>query len=650
MMKKILFIFLVSSFCILGFSQNPRQIIDSLKKELNKNPTELQKAKIYGDLCWYYNSVSIDSALIYGNKSVKLAKIIEDENLYAQSLSDLGAVYYLHGNMNGSLSLYNKSLKIRKSQKNEERIAALNSKIGNIYQKKLDFPLAMSYNIEALKYYEKINKQENIAILESNIGVIYFNMKNYKKALEHFKKATIPATNKNLKSTLSNALIGIGNVHKEQKNYKLAEENYIEVLKISEETNNFLTKSTALQNIADIYRHKKLFDKALEFSRQALEIRESQKLLYEAEKSRIFIGKVYNALGKYKIAKLYLIKSLKNSQKNGNKDNLDELYTQLIPVYASETNVDSVNYFLDRRNSAINIRTNKDVMQISTDLETKYQTKKKERQIQKQKVEIINKERKINKILIVGSTISALLLLIIYLVYKNQKLKNKQQKQEYELTTAISKIETQNKLQEQRLSISRDLHDNIGAQLTFIISSIETLKQAFNITDDKINHKLLSISNFTKETITELRDTIWAMNHAEIDINEIRSRILSFVDKAQTSNEHINITFERDSVLDNLYFSSVEGMNIFRITQEAVNNAMKYSGAQNITLNAKKIDNQIKIIIKDDGKGFDINKTELGNGILNMQKRASELKAIISIESEIGKGTSIILTIPKAKT
>ena len=472
-------------------------------------------------------------------------------------------------------------------------------------------------------------------------------MKNYKKALEHFKKATIPATNKNLKSTLSNALIGIGNVHKEQKNYKLAEENYIEVLKISEETNNFLTKSTALQNIADIYRHKKLFDKALEFSQQALEIRESQKLLYEAEKSRIFIGKVYNALGKYKIAKLYLIKSLKNSQKNGNKDNLDELYTQLIPVYASETNIDSVNYFLDRRNSAINIRTNKDVMQISTDLETKYQTKKKERQIQKQKVEIINKERKINKILIVGSTISALLLLIIYLVYKNQKLKNKQQKQEYELTTAISKIETQNKLQEQRLSISRDLHDNIGAQLTFIISSVETLKQAFNIKDEKINSKLSSISTFTKETITELRDTIWAMNHSEIDFNEIRSRILNFVEKAQKSNDFINIIFERETALDSLKFTSVEGMNIYRITQEAVNNAMKYSDAKNINLTAKTIDNQIEIKITDDGKGFDTEEIELGNGIRNMQKRASELNADFEINSEKGNGTKIILRIPK---
>ncbi len=249
--------------------------------------------------------------------------------------------------------------------------------------------------------------------------------------------------------------------------------------------------------------------------------------------------------------------------------------------------------------------------------------------------------------MIVGSTISALLLLIIYLVYKNQKLKNKQQKQEYELTTAISKIETQNKLQEQRLSISRDLHDNIGAQLTFIISSVETLKQAFNIKDEKINSKLSSISTFTKETITELRDTIWAMNHSEIDFNEIRSRILNFVEKAQKSNDFINIIFERETALDSLKFTSVEGMNIYRITQEAVNNAMKYSDAKNINLTAKTIDNQIEIKITDDGKGFDTEEIELGNGIRNMQKRASELNADFEINSEKGNGTKIILRIPK---
>ena len=76
----------------------------------------------------------------------------------------------------------------------------------------------------------------------------------------------------------------------------------------------------------------------------------------------------------------------------------------------------------------------------------------------------------------------------------------------------MAKIETQNKLQEQRLRISRDLHDNIGAQLTFIISSIDNLKFGFTDISEKLGSKLSNISSFTQQTIYELRDTIWAMN------------------------------------------------------------------------------------------------------------------------------------------
>ena len=82
------------------------------------------------------------------------------------------------------------------------------------------------------------------------------------------------------------------------------------------------------------------------------------------------------------------------------------------------------------------------------------------------------------------------------------------QKKEFELKTAFEKIESQNKLSEQRQSISRDLHDNIGSQLTLIISSIDNLKNIPKIDQTILSKKLSSISNFTRETITELRDTI----------------------------------------------------------------------------------------------------------------------------------------------
>ena len=76
----------------------------------------------------------------------------------------------------------------------------------------------------------------------------------------------------------------------------------------------------------------------------------------------------------------------------------------------------------------------------------------------------------------------------------------------------MAQIESQNKLQEQRLSISRDLHDNIGAQLTFIISSLENTKFGIPNLETAVEKRLDKISDFTRNTIVELRDTIWAMN------------------------------------------------------------------------------------------------------------------------------------------
>ena len=201
----------------------------------------------------------------------------------------------------------------------------------------------------------------------------------------------------------------------------------------------------------------------------------------------------------------------------------------------------------------------------------------------------------------------------------------KHQKKEFELQTAIEKIDYQNRLQEQRLSISRDLHDNIGAQLTFIISSIHTLKSTFKIEDHNINNKLNNISNFTKDTITELRDTIWAMNNAEITFSEMNKRILNFLSKAQNSFENVNFTFNVDPSLENMKFSSSEGMNIYRIIQEAVNNSLKYSHAKNINIEVKNIQNDILVEIFDDGKGFDEKEITPGSGLLNMKKRASEI-------------------------
>jgi signal transduction histidine kinase len=87
----------------------------------------------------------------------------------------------------------------------------------------------------------------------------------------------------------------------------------------------------------------------------------------------------------------------------------------------------------------------------------------------------------------------------------------------------------------------------------------------------------------------------------------------------------------------------VIGVNLYRTIQEAINNAIKYSEAKDIEVNVKKEDDQIQITIHDNGRGFDIENTNFGNGLYNMQKRIEEVKGTYSIQSELQKGTTITI-------
>lgn len=506
-----------------------------------------------------------------------------------------------------------------------------------------DYDENIIYSLKAIELFEKQNDLENVSSVYGELG---FRLKatNLPDAERYMMKGLKIAEKGNFVKPLLSIYNNYGVIKDKLKQQDSALFYYFKGLDIKIKAKDYTGIPYSLNNIGEIFINQKKFDLAKQYFDKAMKQRVAMNDEYGIADNYAYNGDLFFAMKNYPLAIQNFEKSVELAEKYKLTNLLRHDYNMLSQSYEFNNDLPKALEYYKKNQILKDSIINKETYDKMAELQMKFDTAKKEKQILEQN----NREKKrLNTIKIISILLISLIIISL-LIYRTLHLKNKQQKQEYELTTAISKIETQNKLQEQRLSISRDLHDNIGAQLTFIISSIETLKQAFNITDDKINNKLLSISNFTKDTITELRDTIWAMNHSEIDFNEIRSRILNFVEKAQKSNEHINMVFQRDSVLDNLHFSSVEGMNIYRITQEAVNNAMKYSGAKNITLNAKKVDNQIEISIKDDGKGFDINDIELGNGIRNMQKRASELNSTISIESEIGKGTLITLIIPKA--
>jgi len=82
-------------------------------------------------------------------------------------------------------------------------------------------------------------------------------------------------------------------------------------------------------------------------------------------------------------------------------------------------------------------------------------------------------------------------------------------------------------------------------------------------------------------------------------------------------------------------------VTIYRIIQEALNNAIKYAKATHIEVSLSKNKNQLVARVKDDGKGFDTNNPDIGNGLLNMKKRAKDIKATYTLHSKEYEGTEV---------
>ncbi|GEC77552.1 tetratricopeptide repeat-containing sensor histidine kinase [Flavobacterium aquatile] len=499
-----------------------------------------------------------------------------------------------------------------------------------------------SYSLQAIAIYEKLNEIEKLANEYGEMG-FRMNKRNPKKALYYMQKGMKISEKNKFQKPLLGIYNNYGTLKQQQNELDSALYFFRKCLKIKESIKDSVGIPYSLNNIAEIFIIRKQFAEAKKLFDKSLKIRILRNDKYGIADSYAYLGDLNHAEKKYDEAILNYDKSLEFSLKYKFNNLLRHNYKMISECYEYSNNSKAALVAYKKhvfyKDSILNTETNSKI----AELEVKFETKNKEKQLLEKEIEVKNTRNK----LIAVSSLALFIGLIGYLIYRQQKLKNIQQKQEFQLKSAISVIETQNKLHEQRLSISRDLHDNIGAQLTFVISSIDNLKFGNKIKDSKVTNQLTKISDFTRATIIELRDTIWAMNNSEFVFEDLRSRIFNFIEKAKFAREDVAFKFTIDEALQDIKLSSLVGINIYRTIQEAINNAVKYSEASEISVDITNENDQIKIEIQDNGKGFDINTIDFGNGLYNMKKRVEEVAGVLKIESNINRGTIINILINK---
>jgi len=643
-MKKILLLPIALLLSLYGFSQTPLKIIDSLKQIVSKSPPDSIKVKAYSDLCWYYRTVSTDSAFAYGNLALQLSKATKNEVGEAQAYNDIGILHYDLADYKEAMNVYNNALKIRIKLKDTLGLASIYNKIGLCYQNTFQLDSAIVYNTKALEIYEQKNNLKYASALKSNIANIYRGLKQYDKALKTHLEIVETAKEINDFQLLTRSYNNVANAYLHLQDTLNSVKYFKEGISVAKANNLKIELGALYNNYGSFLTTTGQNDEAIDNIKKSLAIRESINDNQGIASSSLNLGDLYLRTGNFKQAKSYLNTGLQLAESFKANELLVNGYSNMSYYYAFANKSDSMQVYQNKFKAIEDAIFNQRITKEVAEVQEKYNANERENHILIQRAELAEKERDIsekNSFILGLVGLAAVISLLGFLVYNQQKLKNKQLKKEGELKEALVKIETQNHLQEQRLRISRDLHDNIGAQLTFIISSLDNLKYGFKLPDN-LNAKLETISQFTTSTIYELRDTIWAMNKSEISIEDLQSRISNFIEKANTSSDTITFNFQVNKEIEsNKLFTSVQGMNIYRIIQEAVNNALKYANASVIDVQFSSRNYDFEMTITDNGTGFNANNVTEGNGLQNIKKRAHDLNAELEIVSSENQGTTI---------
>jgi signal transduction histidine kinase len=236
----------------------------------------------------------------------------------------------------------------------------------------------------------------------------------------------------------------------------------------------------------------------------------------------------------------------------------------------------------------------------------------------------------------IGLSLVLLITAVTYIVLRYNKRKYQEQ---------IRALQLQSEIQNERERISKELHDNIGTQLSYISSNMDWMIDApVSFTRDEERSRLSAVNKTAKEMISDLRQTIWAIKKESVPLEELSDKLKSFIQSQLLLRPDMVIRIEED-IRNNIRFSPTDALNIYRICQEAIVNCIKHSDALQLSFSIRSGTNEsFALIIADNGKGFQPDRENKGHyGLENMRHRAIDLGASFSIVSAKGKGTRIAI-------
>lgn len=615
LLKSTLLIFLYSLFlCVplLVVSQNSQ--IDSLKQIVATSKSDSILMDTYNKLrrATYYSNQKESKE--YTEQFLKYAVKRGDSLRIAFANFYLGNAFALENQYATALSYYLKSLEYYERVADKKRMTSVINAIGNIYEKKGEASIAIDYYLKSSKISKENNDARRASIGLINAGNVYQNTNRFDKAIESIEEAIQildthrqekPESIQKTQQIYYTAKLNLASAYQQNHATEKAQKLYSYLFKNLDSINDRLIYSHALRGQGDLYHAQKAYAKSIKPYENALRI----------------------------------------LQENGFQEAAYQIMPSLVEAYTftqkHEQGLSLLLSYNSMKDSIFNIEENK----VLNDAVKKYEVAQKEQLITQKNLEIEqkNSQRTILLISIVAIVVLTGLFLFFYrkrtaykitIVEQEKKLKDQEINQLKQASKIIAIDNMMMGQEQERARIAADLHDSLGGLLSSAKSHFLATKK--EVSNSDIVPKTAVLLDQASE---EVRRISHNMMPKALAVSGLNDAITDITEQLEAENYKVTLEFRTLPDLEN-----TQEIMLYRIIQELLNNIKKHAKATTIFIQLYSNDDTVFLTIEDDGIGFDLKTATIkkGLGLQSVESRVTLLNGIITWDSQLGKGTTVL--------
>lgn len=566
----------------------------------------------------------------------------------ALSLYHMGRTYKDKGAYDTAIICFKEGLQYAKQVADKNIPGKLYNGVGTCYFLKTDYRQASSYFYKTLDEITQkhLTQPYYIAQLYNNFGFLWVHLNDSLQALQYLKQAEAVAENTGERRMLANIYCNLGNFYYSFGNdlAKVVHYNQ-EALKIAREIKDVRCEQIAINNLGSILLDQGQPRKALSYFKNALDLK-SNADPYSSEIGEYFsLAYAYLLMKEYDDAERNAVICLGKARQSGLKEYISKSYELLHLVYAEtgkyKEAYDYATRYIQMHDSIINTEKSRTIRE----MEIRYRTSEKDREIVEKKLLISRQENNLKKKNIwIGLISGGFLLTIIslaFLFWRHKHRQNLQQqqikilRQEQEITSLRAMMQG---VEKERSRIARELHDGIGGMLVAIKMNLGVLKQdsVFLPNPGKIDE----IMDMVIDTSSEVRKTAHNLMPDILERHELPEALVIYCEHISKSDK-LEIELQFHGELEPL--DKDVQLVLYRIFQELIQNVVKHSGASYAAIQMVQNGRTLSVFVEDNGTGFSVEESGCGLGLENLRYRVLSLHGELSITSEKGQHTTVYM-------